>query len=182
MTDSTVMGLRPGDCFQLRDLVYGLLLPSGNDAALAVGRAVAGSDAAFVEQLNALLRRLELRESRFANPHGLHEPGHVASASDLALLARYAMSLPAFAEVVRTGQWQVQGSRALDVFNTNSFLGRYAGADGVKTGFTEEAGRTLVASATRGGRRVIVALMNAPARYDDAQLLLDWVFGNFSWR
>ena len=182
MADSTVMGLRPGDCFRVRDLLYGLMLASGNDAALAIGRAVSGSDAAFVAQMNGLLGRLELRESRFVNPHGLDAAGHEASATDLALLSRYALSLPMFADVVRTSQWQAQGSRTVDVYNVNSFLARYGGADGVKTGFTEDAGRTLVASATRDGRRVIVTLLNAPARDDDAQLLLDWVFGNFSWR
>ncbi|MBM4416342.1 MAG: D-alanyl-D-alanine carboxypeptidase, partial [Chloroflexi bacterium] len=182
MTDSTVMGLRPSDCFRMRDLLYGLMLTSGNDAALAIGRAVAGSDAAFVEQMNALMTRLELRESRFVNAHGLDVAGHAASTLDLALLSRYALTLPVFADIVRASQWRAQGSRTIDVYNINGFLARYSGADGVKTGFTEDAGRTLVASATRGGRRVIVTLMNAPARYDDAQLLLDWVFENFTWR
>lgn len=180
-TDSTIMGLRPGDCFRVRDLLYGTMLPSGNDAALAVGRYEGGSDAAFVAQMNSLLNRLGLRDSRFKNPHGLSEDGHVASAYDLAMLTRYAMTLPDFVTIVGAKQWQAQGSRTIPLRNVNAFLSSYPGADGVKTGFTEEAGRTLVASVTRNGRRVYVAVMNATEREHDAQVLFDWAFANFIW-
>ena len=176
MVGSSLMGLLPGDCFQLRDLLYGLLLPSGNDAALAIARYVAGSDAAFVDQMNALLVRLGLTDSHFVNPHGLDAPGHVASAYDLAMLANYAMTLPFFAQVVGTQQWTARGSREIALPNVNAFLTSYPGADGVKTGFTDAAGRTLVASATRSGRRVFVVLLNAPNRYEDATKLMDWAF------
>ena len=181
MSDSTLMGLRPGDCFRLRDLLYGLLLPSGNDAALAIGRSQAGTDAAFVESMNALMGRLGLKESRFVNAHGLNAPGHVASASDLALLARYGMTMPDFVAAVGARQWSAQGSRTISLSNTNAFLAHYPGADGVKTGFTEEAGRTLVASVMHNGRRVFVAVLNAPNRDADAQALFDWAFASFVW-
>jgi hypothetical protein len=176
MTGSSLMGLLPGDCFQLRDLLYGLMLPSGNDAALAIARHIAGSDAAFVAQMNAFLTRLGLTASHFVNPHGLDASGHVASASDLALIAKYGMSLPVFAKVVGTPQWTAKGSRTINLPNVNGFLSSYAGADGVKTGFTDGAGRTLVASATKNGRRVFVVLLNDEARYEDAAKLLDWAF------
>jgi D-alanyl-D-alanine carboxypeptidase len=181
MTDSTVMGLRPGDCFRMRDLLYGLLLPSGNDAALAIGRSQAGTDAAFVDSMNALLARLGLRESHFVNAHGLNAPGHVASASDLALLARYGMTMPDFVAAVGARQWSAQGSRTISLANINAFLTRYPGADGVKTGYTEQAGRTLVASVMHNGRRVFVAVLNAPDREGDAQALFDWAFASFVW-
>lgn len=181
MADSTLMGLRPGDCFRMRDLLYGLMLPSGNDAALAIGRGQAGTDAAFVESMNALVGRLGLKETRFVNPHGLNAAGHVASANDLALLARYGMTMPDFVAAVGARQWSAQGSRTIYLSNTNSFLARYPGADGVKTGYTEEAGRTLVASVMHDGRRVFVAVLNAPNREADAQALFDWAFTSFVW-
>lgn len=178
MTGSSLMGLLPGDCFQLRDLIYGLMLPSGNDAALAIARHIAGSDAEFVRQMNAFLARLGLTDSHFANPHGLDATGHVASAYDLALIAKYGMSLPFFAKVVGTPQWTAKGSRTINLPNVNGFLSSYAGADGVKTGFTDSAGRTLVASATKNGRRVFVVLLNDDSRYEDAPKLMDWAFAN----
>lgn len=181
MTDSTVMGLRPGDCFKMRDLLYGLMLPSGNDAALAIGRSQAGSDVAFVEAMNALAGRLGLKETHFVNPHGLNAPGHVASVSDLALLARYGMTLPDFVAVAGARNYSAQGSRTIPLYNINAFLTRYPNADGVKTGFTEEAGRTLVASVMHNGRRVFVALLNDSNREMDAGALFDWAFATYRW-
>lgn len=178
---SSVMGLVPGDCFRLRDLLYGLMLPSGNDAALAIGRHLAGSDAAFVGRMNDLAARLRLTDTHFANPHGLHAPGHVSSAHDMALLARYAMTIPDVTSVVGASRWVAQGSRTIALANTNAFLPSYPGADGVKTGYTEEAGRTLVASVTKNGRRVFVVVLNAPNRDADAAALFDWAFKNFVW-
>jgi D-alanyl-D-alanine carboxypeptidase len=176
MPGSSLMGLLPGDCFRLRDLVYGLMLPSGNDAALAIARFVSGSDGAFVEQMNGLMTRLGLVDSHFVNPHGLDAPGHMASAYDLAMVARYGMTLPFFAKVVGTPQWTARGSRVINLPNVNGFLSSYRGADGVKTGYTGAAGRTLVASATRNGARVFVALLNDNYRYEDAARLMDWAF------
>lgn len=178
---SSVMGLVTGDCFTLRDMLYGLMLPSGNDAALAVGRHVSGSDARFVESMNLLLARLGLRDSHFSNAHGLDEEGHVASAYDLAMLARYGMTLPQFATTVVTPAWTASGARQIELRNVNRFLSLYPGADGIKTGFTEEAGRTLVASASRNGHRLYAVLLNAPDRFDDAAALMDWAFANHRW-
>ncbi len=182
MRGSTVMGLEPGDQFSLRDLIYGLILPSGNDAALAIGRYISGSDQAFVERLNALLARLGLTEAHFTNAHGLGGgPDHVISAYDLALLSRYAMTLPFFREVVSTTAWVARGSRTIDLVNVDTFLSSYSGADGVKTGYTRSAGRTLVASATRNGHRVYVVILNSSDRDNDARKLMNWAFANFRW-
>jgi D-alanyl-D-alanine carboxypeptidase len=175
------MGLKVGDCFRLRDLVRGMMLKSGNDAALAIGRYQAGSDDAFVHQMNTLLTRLGLSESHFANPHGLDADGHVASAYDLALLARYGMQLPEFLETVSSSSWTARGNRTLTMYNINGFLAAYDGADGVKTGFTDDAGRTFVGSATRDGHRLYVVLMDAGNRYSEAGALLDWAFDNHTW-
>ncbi|MYB41229.1 MAG: SH3 domain-containing protein [Chloroflexi bacterium] len=181
MYDSSLMGLLPGDCFTVADLLYGLMLPSGNDAALALGRHLSGSDEEFVDALNTLLHRLGLDDSEFANPHGLDEAGHHASAYDLAMLARYGMTLPEFASIVGETYWTARGSRDLSMRNGNYLLGSYADADGVKTGFTEDAGLTLVASATRDDRRLFVVLLNAPNRFEEARWLLDWAFEEHLW-
>lgn len=181
MRSSTVMGLLPGDRFLLRDLLYGLMLPSGNDAALAIGRHLAGSDEAFVARMNALAHRLGLLASHFENPHGLGGRDHVSSAYDLAMFARYAMSFPTFAAIVTTQNWTANGSRVIGMRNTNTFLTTYPGADGVKTGYTGRAGQTLVASATRGGHRLYAVVLNTPQRDSDARKLLDWAFANFEW-
>ena len=181
MNGSTVMGLIPGDRFTLRQLVFGLLLESGNDAALAIAQHLSGSEEAFVQEMNATVAAIGLFESHFTNPHGLSEGGQVASAYDLGMLARYALTLPAFADVVSTRERVVEGSRSLELENGNEFLDLYRGADGIKTGFTEDAGPTLIASASRDGHRVIVVLMNAGGRSGDAAALLDWAFGNHCW-
>ncbi len=181
MPDSSLMGLLPGDCFTVRDLLYGLMLPSGNDAALALGRHLTGSDTEFVIAMNTLLHRLGLEDSHFENPHGLDEPGHHASAYDLAMLARYGMALPEFASVVGETYWTAHGSRQISMRNGNHLLGSYPRADGVKTGFTDEAGLTLVASATREERRLFVVLLDAPNRFEEARELLDWAFEDHLW-
>ena len=178
---SSVMGLLPGDCFPVLDLLHGLMLPSGNDAALAIAGHIAGSEVAFAASMNALVDRLGLTDTRFANPHGLDASGHLSSAYDLAMLARYGMGLPAFAATVGAPGWTAVGSRDLTMRNVNRFLASYPGADGVKTGFTEDAGRTLAASATRDGRRLYVVLLDAPNRFDDAAALLDWAFEQHRW-
>ncbi len=181
MPGSSVMGLESGDVFSQRDLLYGMMLPSGNDAALALARAIAGSDEAFVGRMNALSWNLGLRDTRFANPHGLDAREHFSSAYDLAMLARYAMTYREFAQVVSTRRWTASGSREIAVRNINGFLYSYSGADGVKTGFTEEAGRTSVASASVDGRRVYAVVMNAAARDSDTLALMSWAFANFRW-
>ncbi len=181
MTTSSVMGLVPGDCFSVSDLLYGLMLPSGNDVALAVARYEAGSDAAFVEQMNTLVKRLGLTDTSFVDPHGLLEPGNMSSAYDIAMLSRYGMSLPRFREVVKTTSYTARGGRTLMVTNTNALLTTYANSDGVKTGFNDQAGRTLSVSATRNGHRIYVVLLNDVNRDVDGAALLDWAFNNFRW-
>jgi D-alanyl-D-alanine carboxypeptidase len=182
MSGSTVMGLRAGEQYTLRDLVYGLMLPSGNDAALAIARHISGSDMAFVADMNALMSRLGLHESHFTNPHGLNAPGHVTSPYDLAMVSRYAMTLPAFREIVSTSSYEVQGTRTLRLGSMISgMLAWVDGADGVKSGFTEQAGKTLVFSALRDGHRVFVVTMNSRTLEGETASLAEWAFGNFDW-
>ena len=180
MIGSSVLGLVPGDCFATKDLLYGLMLPSGNDVAVALAR-YAGGEAAFVQQMNTLVRRLGLTNTTFTDPHGLGSDLHLTSAYDLAMLSRYGMSLPRFRDVVKTASYTAPGGRSLSMYNTNVLLNSYPGADGVKTGFTDEAGRTLAASATKNGHRVFVVLLNDQNREADARALLDWAFTNHTW-
>ena len=181
MPGSSIMGLRPGDRFTLRDLLYGLMLPSGNDAALAIARGIAGSDEAFVARMNALMTALGLYDTTFVNPHGLGRPGHLTTAYDLAALSRYAMSYPGFEDLAKAPYWTASGSRQIGMWNSNAMVTQYAGGDGIKVGYTRSSGHTLVASATRNNHRVIVVLLNAPSSQADARKLLDWTFANHAW-
>lgn len=183
MPGSSVMGIVPGDCFTMRDLIYGLMLPSGNDAALAIARYQSGSDEEFVRAMNTLVRRLGLSGTNFTDPHGLGSASHRSSAYDIAMMSRYAMTqLPMFRTIVAASSHTANGDRTLSLRNVNSFLSQTNGADGVKTGFTESAGRTLSASATRNGHRVYAVILNDNNRYATAGALIDWAFENYSWQ
>jgi D-alanyl-D-alanine carboxypeptidase len=184
LVDSTLMGLRVGDEVTLEDLLYGLMLPSGNDAALAIAEHVAGSKPAFVDMMNAKVQELGLVNSQFRNPHGLDEKGHYTSAYDITWLARYGMTRqPLFVQLAKARVWEVRGSRSWEVYNLNKFLTAYRekGADGVKIGYTDDAGRTIVASASRNGHRVYVTLMGCGDIVADTTPLFDWVFANYTW-
>ena len=179
--DSTVMGLAPGDRYTFRDLLYGLILRSGNDAAITIARAVSGDETRFVNTMNALAARLELTDTHFTDPHGLGGPQHYTSARDLAALTRYAFTIPGFAEVVRETRWDAGGAKQLEMWNSNVFLYGYDGADGVKIGYTEEADRTLVASATRSGHRLIAVVLGDSYASTHAGDLLDWGWESVCW-
>jgi D-alanyl-D-alanine carboxypeptidase len=174
-TGSSIMGLKPGMQLSLLDLLYGLLLPSGNDAAITIAKGISGSEGAFVELMNEKAKALALDDTHFTNPHGLYEEGLHSSAYDMAILARYVMQNADLRRIVSTISWQPRWDGP-EVWNGNEFLARYDGADGVKIGFTEESKQTIVASASRGGRRIIASLMSSDDRYQDAERLLDWAF------
>ncbi len=181
LADSSLMGLVPGDTVSLRDLLYGLLLPSGNDAAIAIARHIAGSEERFVLLMNAKVEELGLKNTHFVNPHGLDDPNHYSSAFDLSMLARYAMNNPVFATIVSTREYTAAGQlRRYQMYNTNHLLFRYAGVDGVKTGYHERALQTLVASASRDGRRVYATVLGSNDRIGDTIPLLDYYFANFA--
>ena len=181
MIGSSVMGLRPGVPITVRDLLYGLMLPSGNDAAVVLAEHDGGSVAAFVDEMNRKAQELGLQDTHFANPHGLDSPDHYSSAYDLARLARVAMANPTFAQIVGTQWWHLAPPSDYDLHNGNSMLQTYPGADGVKIGWTEAAGWTLVASATRDGHRLFAVVLNSTDRDADASALLDWAFGSYRW-
>jgi D-alanyl-D-alanine carboxypeptidase (penicillin-binding protein 5/6) len=168
--------LRPGEVWTLEDLLYALLLPSDNVAALVIARHIAGSEEAFVELMNEQAARWGLRDTRFANPHGLDDPQHYSTALDLAQIALHGLADPAFAQIVSTPQRSV-GRRQLT--NLNQLLGAYEGAAGVKTGTTDQAGQCLVATATRRHGQVLSVVLGSADRYQDSRLLLDSYFANY---
>ncbi len=181
MAGSSIMGLYPGEELTLESLVYGLMLPSGNDAALAIAQHIGGTEERFVDMMNEKVAELGLTDTHFVNPHGLDDDEHYSSAYDIATLGRYGMSNPTFAKVVGTRNIVVAGKSTYPLVNGNRLLGQYPGADGVKTGLTENSGQSYVASVNRDGHRVFVGLIKSNDRLRDAKLLLDYFFDNFLW-
>ncbi len=177
----SVVGLPAGARIPLHDLLYGLMLPSGNDVALAIAEGVSGTVAAFVARMNSEAHRLGATQTHFTSPHGLFNADHYTTAYDLALIARVAMQNPTFREIVGTRQWMfrppVGPSRSL--WNHNRLLSRYPGADGVKTGYVHQSGQTLVASATHNGWRLIAVLLHTGDEWGDASRLLAYGFAHF---
>jgi D-alanyl-D-alanine carboxypeptidase (penicillin-binding protein 5/6) len=179
--EGSVVGLPAGAKISLHDLLYALLLPSGNDVALAVAEGVSGSVPAFVDLMNDRAKELGAVQTHFTSPHGLFDQDHYTTAYDLALIADAAMQDPVFREVVHTRRWtfSVPGHRARWLFNHNRLLSRYPGADGVKTGYVHQSGQTLVASATRNGWRLIAVLLHSRDEWGDAARLLTYGFAHY---
>jgi D-alanyl-D-alanine carboxypeptidase len=177
LSEPTIIGLDPGDRLTLEEMLYGLLLPSGNDAALAIAESVGGgSIEQFVSWMNARAAVMGLRNTHFQNPHGLDSDGHFSSARDMAEIARVVMHEPVLARIVGTARYVSPGPPRYLFVNNNPLLGSYDGADGVKTGFTDAAGRTYAVSAARGGQRLIAVLFNSPDIRSEGARLLDLGF------
>ena len=174
--EGSSMYLQEGEVLTLQELLYGLMLSSGNDAAVALAIYCGGTVEGFVARMNDKARILGLKDTHFANPNGLDAPDHYSSAADLAALGAYAMENPIFAKTVSTKTVQA-GGRALR--NHNKLLWQVEGAEGVKTGFTKSAGRTLVSSASRQGRRVVAVTLDAPDDWRDHTSLLNEGFAQY---
>lgn len=177
--EGSSMYLREGEVMTVQELLYGLMLHSGNDAAVALAIYCGGTVEGFAQLMNDKAHRLGLMDSHFENPHGLDSPEHYSTARDMAVLADYAMENPIFAKIVSTKTVTAAG-RTLR--NHNKLLWRYEGADGVKTGFTKAAGRILVSSATRQGRRLVAVTMNAPDDWHDHISMFNEGFQEFKVR
>lgn len=169
--------LKAGEVLTVQELLYGLMLHSGNDAAVALAIYCGGTIEGFAELMNDKAHRLGLENTHFVNPNGLDHPDHYSTARDMAKLAAYAMENPIFAKTVSTKTISA-GGRSLR--NHNRLLWLLEGADGVKTGFTKAAGRILVSSCTRQGRRLIAVTMNDGNDWKDHQSLMESGFSNYS--
>ena len=168
------MGFRPGTEVTLDNALKLLMVKSPNDLAVTVAEGISGSVADFAAEMNAAAGRLGLHELHFVNPNGLHDPAHVSSARDMAIIARALLrEFPEHADIFGIGELQL-GNQIIR--NHNGLIGRYPGADGMKTGFTCPAGFNVVATATQGGRRLIVVVLGSPTaklRTEEAANLFD---------
>jgi len=177
--DSTRMGLRPGERLTVRELLYGLFLNSGNDAAITLSEA-AMPRATFVELMNAKAATLGMADTHFANPIGLDDPAHYTSSADLArasteLIRRF----PDVAAIAATPSLTLPATathHAYALYNLNELVRKYPGATGLKTGWTGHAGGCLIGTATRDGRHLMVVLLASPRIFDEAAALLDYGF------
>lgn len=171
--------LKEGEVLTVQELLYGLMLHSGNDAAVALAIYCGGTVEGFAEMMNDKAHRLGMDNTHFVNPNGLDTPGHYSTARDMAVLSAYAMENPIFAKTVSAKTVNISG-RSLR--NHNKLLWQVDGADGVKTGYTKAAGRILVSSATRQGRRLIAVTMNDPNDWLDHKNLLENGFSDYQVR
>ena len=180
-TEPSSLGIAPGDKLSVREALKGMMVVSGNDAAVAVAETLGGSEAAYADMMNAEAKKIGADHTHFVNPHGLTAAKHYTTAVDMARMTAYGMKhFPEFRNIVSMKAYDVKyldGRAPKHVTTTNHFLtSSYNGADGVKTGFTNAAGDCLVASATRGGHTLIVVLFNDDNRWNDAPAILDYGF------
>ena len=171
--------LDPGEKIPLYELITGALVKSGNDACVAIGEQIVGSEEKFVRMMNQKAMTLGAKDTNFVNTNGLPNKNHYSTAYDLALMARYGLQIPAFSSITRLKETEIhflEPDVFMDLRNTNKLLWNYPFADGVKTGTTTAAGKCLVASASKDGRQLIAVVLNAPNRFGDAQKLLEWGF------
>lgn len=177
--EGTSMGLREGDIVTRRALCYGMLLPSGNDAANAAAVSVSGSMSAFVDEMNKKAKEIGMNNTNFVTPSGLDADGHYSTAYDMAVLTRYAMKNEEFRKICGLTSASLEYGNppySRTLYNSNKLLKMYDGCIGVKTGFTDNARRCLVSAANRNGTEVIAVTLNAPDDWNDHIKMLDYGF------
>lgn len=170
--------LAPDEPVSIEDLLYGLMLRSGNDAATALAIIIGGNQDHFVDMMNARAKEIGCTNTHFLNPSGLFDEGHYTTAIDMALIAQTAMKNETFKKIAAAESWEA--SRAPDkynyFYNKNKVVHQYEGGNGIKIGYTKASGRTLVASAERNGRQLICVVMGAPDWFNDSYKLMDYGF------
>jgi D-alanyl-D-alanine carboxypeptidase (penicillin-binding protein 5/6) len=184
LAEGTRIYLEEGEKLTLEQMLFGMMLNSGNDAAIAIAEHIGGSVEIFVQMMNEKAREIGAKNTTFVNPNGLSEEGHLTTAYDLALISRYALlNFPKFREIVSTKTMEIpwQGQEwDRQLINLNKLLWNYEWADGIKTGYTSTAGSTLAASATRDGWQLISVILKSDSRVSaDSIALLDYGFANF---
>ena len=179
------MGLIAGERIAARDLLYGLLIYSANDAAEAFAYNYPGGRVSFVAAMNAKAQDLGLGNSNFANPSGLEDAGHISTAKDLVRIATYAMENERFAQVVSTENHLAQSVDGIirhRLTNINELIGKVDGVLGVKTGWTYNSRENLVTYVKRGEKEVMIALLGSQDRFGETEELIEWIYGNYEWR
>lgn len=171
--------LQKGEMLTVRDLLYGLMLQSGNDCAVALAVIVGGSVDGFVEMMNETAQKAGATNTNFVNPHGLHHPDHYTTARDLCAISCYAMQNEQFREIVSTKRHKTPyygHDYDRNFPNKNKMLFNYEGGNGIKTGYTKHSGRCLVSSATRDGKTYICTVLNCGDMWEESTRLLDLAF------
>lgn len=176
-TEGTSLYLKQGDRVLLSDLLYGLMLQSGNDAAIAIAEHVGETTEKFAVMMTERAKSIGAKNTAFKNPNGLDEDGHFTTAYDLALITREAVKNKTFSEIVATKSKTIRNGTQT-VTNHNKMLRMYSGCVGVKTGFTKKTGRCLVTAAERDGKKLIAVTLNAPNDWNDHTNMLDYGFQN----
>lgn len=181
-TEGSAIYLKPGETISMEDLLYGLMLRSGNDAALAIAEGVSGSVEDFVTLMNKRAAEIGANNTQFVNPNGLHDENHYTTSYDMALISREAMKIPEFRTIAGAKNWTAHREDGLynSFYNKNKVVHQYEGATGIKIGYTKATGRTLVASSKRGDMELICVVMNAPNWFEDSYKLMDFVYNNYT--
>lgn len=176
--EPTRLGLRPGETYTVRELLYAVLVKSANDVAQVLARTTAGSQSAFAAMMNAKARSLGMKDSYFINPHGLPAKGQHSTARDMARAALIAYRTPVIRDAIQHKylRFRFASGRTVTLQNTNDLLGRMAECNGMKTGYTNAAGRCLLSSAASNGRAVIAVQLGTKTKYiwDDGAKLMRW--------
>lgn len=179
-TGENSMGISAGEIYTLEELLYGLILHSGNDAAEAIAEAVSDTSTQFVEEMNRKGKILGLVDTFFVNPSGLEEDtSEYSTAYDLAILTKHALSLPTFAKIAQTVEYDIPYSskhKHIYLYNQTNLLTSYQGIKGVKTGYTPRAGLCLITYAENGGHKLIGVILNSERRREEMRELLDYSF------
>ena len=180
--EGSSMYLETGEKMTIKELLYGLMLSSGNDAAVAISEA---TECDFIQLMNETADKIGAKNTHFTNPNGLPDDEHYSTCSDMARITAYAMQNPDFCEIVRTKSYRIEGEgkaypRVL--VNHNKLLNAYDGCIGVKTGFTKAAGRCLVSAAERDGMTLICVTLNAPNDWNDHKSMFDYGFSNYKYK
>lgn len=170
--------LKAGEKISLQDLLYGLMLHSGNDAAVALAIITAGDVTSFVEKMNERAAALYCKNTHFANPNGLFDENHYTTVRDMSLIAKEAMTHKMFRTIVSAPSWDAERETNdfKHFYNKNKTVHEFKGGTGIKIGFTKASGRTLVASSERNGKELICVVMGAPNWFNDAYTLMEYGF------
>ncbi len=171
--------LKAGDSYTVKDLLYGLMLRSGNDSATALAIHISGSMENFIKLMNDRAKSLGALNTNFVNSHGLHDDDHYTTAKDLALITKEAYDNPLFRKIASSKSYNLKGSL---IYNKNKLLSSYEGADGVKTGYTKAAGRCLVSSSTRNGMQVICVVLNCYDMWERSKSLMNNAHSEYAMR
>ena len=182
--DSSVMGAKKGETYTLRELLYGLMLPSGNDAAIVIADSISGSMQKFVALMNQRAQELGLHDTQYRNPHGLIDDGHYSSAHDLAVLGKVVMDVPSLHQITGTKEYHIPGTKehAEHFFsNGDQFMWWYPGVDGGKIGWDAGANFVQVISCTRNNHHLIGVTLHTIDWWTDMRDLMNWGFNSFTW-